>query len=61
MKLANEYRRSWHLKMFSIFSSGDHLVYQSGTILSILVGSHQGNMPVKFESHWPKSLEEGSI
>ena len=42
------------LKDFSIFSSGGHLVYQSGTILAILVGSHLGNIPMKFESHWPK-------
>ena len=41
-------------KYFSIFSSGGHLVYRSGTILSILVGSHLGNIPMKFESHWPK-------
>ena len=41
-------------KYFSIFSSGGHLVYQSGTILAILVGSHLGNIPMKFESHWPK-------
>ena len=40
-------------KDFSIFSSGGHLVYQSGTILAILVGSHLGNIPMKFESHWP--------
>ena len=42
-------------KDFSIFSSGGHLVYQSGTILAILVGRHLGNIPVKFESHWPKN------
>ena len=41
-------------KDFSIFSSGGHLVYWSGTILAILVGSHLGNIPMKFESHWPK-------
>ena len=40
-------------KDFSIFSSGSHLVYRSGTILAILVGSHLGNIPMKFESHWP--------
>ena len=39
-------------KDFSIFSSGGHLVYRSGTILAILVGSHLGNM--KIESGWPK-------
>ena len=41
-------------KDFSIFSSGGHLVYQSETILAILVGSHLGNIPMKFESHWLK-------
>ena len=41
-------------KDFSIFSSGGHLVYRSKTILPILVGSHLGNIPMKFESHWPK-------
>ena len=41
-------------KDFSICSSGGHLVYRSGTILAILVGSHPGNIPMKFESHWPK-------
>ena len=42
-------------KDFSIFSSGHHLVYRSGTILAILVGSHLGNIPMKFESQWPKA------
>ena len=32
----------------------DGLVYRSGMILAILVGSHLGNIPMKFESHWPK-------
>ena len=41
-------------KGFSIFSSGGQLVYRSGTILAKLVGSHLGNIPMKFESHWPK-------
>ena len=46
---------SWRLKVFfSIFSSGGHLVYWSGMILVILVGSHL-HIPVRFESHWPKS------
>ena len=26
-------------------------------ILAILVGSHLGNIPMTFESHWPKGLE----
>ena len=42
--------------MFSIFSFSGHLVYRSGIILAILVGSHLGNIPVKFESHWSKDL-----
>ena len=41
-------------KDFSIFSSGGHLVYRSGTILANLVGSHLGHILMKFESHWPK-------
>ena len=39
-------------KDFSISSSGGHLVYWSETFLATLVGSHLGNIPVKFESHW---------
>ena len=54
MKSAQGYRRSLTFKDFSIFSSGGHLVYRSGMILAILVGSHVGNVPIKFESHWPK-------
>ena len=45
-------------KDFSIFSSGGHLVYQNKTIFAILVGSHLGNIPMKFESYWPKVQEE---
>ena len=41
-------------KDFSIFSSGGHLVYRSEKVLAILVESHLGNIPMKFESHWPK-------
>ena len=40
-------------KDFSFFSSGGHLVYRSGTTLAVLVGSPLGNIPMKFESHWP--------
>ena len=32
---------------------GGHLVYPSVIFLAILVGSHLGNIPMKFESHWP--------
>ena len=35
--------------MFSIFSSGGHFVYQSETVLAILVEGHHGNSPIKFE------------
>ena len=48
-------------KDFSIFSSGGHLVYRSGRILAILVGNHLGNIPMKFESHWPKGLSIGFL
>ena len=41
-------------KDFSVFSSGGHLVYQRRTILAIFIGSHLGNILVKFESHWLK-------
>ena len=48
-------------KNFSILCSGGHLVYRSGTILAILVGSHLSNIAEKFESHWPKGLGGDSI
>ena len=48
-------------KDFSIFSCGGHLVYWSKTILAILVGSHLGNIPMKFESHRPKGSGEVSL
>ena len=41
-------------KDFSIFSSGGHLVYRSRTILGILEGNYLGNIPMRFELHWPK-------
>ena len=41
-------------KDFSFLSSGGHLDYQSETIVAIFIGSHLGNIPMKFESHWPK-------
>ena len=34
-------------KGFYIFSSGGHLVQQSGTVLAILVDSHLRNLPVQ--------------
>ena len=36
-------------------------MYRSGTISAILVGSHLGNIPMKFESHWPKGSERVSF
>ena len=48
-------------KDFSIFSSGGHLVYGSGTILAILVGSHLGNISMKFEILWPQYSGEVSF
>ena len=41
-------------KNFSIFSSCGHLVYRRETVLALLLGSHLGNIPMKFELHWPK-------
>ena len=41
------------MKVFSILSSGGHLVYRIGMSLAILVDSYLGNIPMKFESHWP--------
>ena len=61
MELAQRYRRSGRLKIFSIFSSDGHLVYRSKTILAILVGSYLGNIPMKFELHWPKGSGGGSF
>ena len=37
---------------------GGHLIYPSGIFLAILVGSHLGNIPMKFESHWPMGSGE---
>ena len=48
-------------KYFSIFSSGGHLVCRGETNLALLVGSHLGNIPEKFESHRPKVLGKDSF
>ena len=45
-------------KDFSIFSSGGHLVYRSGTILAILVGSYLGNIRMKFNHIGSRVQEE---
>ena len=41
-------------KDFSILSSSSHLVYRNRTFLAFMVGSHLCNIPMKFESRWPK-------
>ena len=46
---------------FSFFSFGGHFVYRSNNILAIFPGSHLGNIPEKFESHWPKGSRGDSI
>ena len=51
MKFAQGCRKSWRLKFFSIFSSGSHLVFWSGMILAILIGSRLVNILVKSESN----------
>ena len=61
MKSAQGYGRRWRSKIFSIFGSGGHIVYRSKKILAIFLGSHLGNIPEKFESHWPKGLGGDSI
>ena len=48
-------------KDFSSISSGGHFVYRSKNILATFLGSHLGNIPEKFESHWPKDLGGDSI
>ena len=47
-------KEEFAFKDFSIFSASGHFVYRTKLFLAILVGSHLGNMPVKFELHWPK-------
>ena len=47
--------------IFLYLALGGHFVYRSKMILAILLGSHLGNVPVKFESHWIKGLGGGSI
>ena len=45
-------------KGFSIFSSGGHLVQQSGTNGAILVDSHLKNIPVKLFQNLSTDLAE---
>ena len=46
-KSMNWIRWRSHFKVFSIFSSGGHLVQRSRTLRAILVDSHPRNIPVK--------------
>ena len=43
-------------KDFSIYSSGGHLVYRSGTILAIFNEGHPRIITVKFGLNWPSGL-----
>ena len=51
-------RRRIRLKVFSIFSSGGHLVQWSGTVRAILVDSHLRNIPVKLFQNLSTDLSE---
>ena len=54
-KSAKQLGRRCHLKVFSIFSPGDHLVQRSVTIWAILVEGHPMIIPVKFHQNLPSS------
>ena len=55
MKSAKGYRRSLRLKIFLFLALAAILfIGAEQSILAILVGSHPGNIPMKFELHWPK-------
>ena len=59
MKLAKGYRRSWHLKIFLFLALVAILLI--GAEEGRKVGSHLGNIPVMFETHWPKGSGGVSI
>ena len=46
------------IKVFSIFSSGGHLVQWSGTVSAILVDSHLRNIPVKLFQNLSTDLDK---
>ena len=52
------FRRRSSLKVFSIFSSGGHLVQRSGTVWAIFVDSNLGNIPVKLFQNLSTDLAE---
>ena len=49
------------LKGFSIFSSGDHFIQKSGTILAILAEGHPKNISVKLFWNQTSSLGEDVV
>ena len=51
-------RKRSRLKVFSILSSGSHLVQRSGTVWAILVDSHVRNIPVKLFQNLSTDLAE---
>ena len=51
-------RRRSHLKVFSIFSSGGHLVQWSGLVWAVLIDSHRRNIPVKLFQKLSTDLAE---
>ena len=61
MKSAEGYKRSWHLKIFLFLALAAILFIGAEGFLPILIESHLGNIPVKFESHYPNGLGWDSI
>ena len=60
MESALGYGRSWRLKIFLDLPQAA-ILFMGAKILAILVGSHLGHIPEKFESHWPMGLGGNSI
>ena len=54
-------RRRSHLKVFSNFSSGGHLVQQRGKVWGILVDSHLSNIPVKLFQNLSTDLAKEAV
>ena len=53
MKSAQGYRRSCRLNIFLFLALAAILFIGAKQFLAFLLGSHLGNIPMKFESHWP--------
>ena len=56
MKSAKGYRGSWHLKIFLFLALVAILFIGAEGFLAILIESHLGNIPVKYESHYANGL-----